>query len=127
LATHQAIWPGHAWWNLVSGRAKPKPHIQIDENEVGLSSHGADLRELNRLHSLQKVGGTGWVYLEGGLEHVQSAVTSVLVAAVEKELELRDVERQVDFGNATISADHLTQPGPGAFHGVDLSTLNSSL
>jgi len=70
------------------------------------------------LHSLQKVGGTSCVYLEGGLEHIQGAVPSVLVAAVEKELELRDVERQVDFGNATISADHLTQPGAGAFHGI---------
>jgi hypothetical protein len=85
---------------------------------MSLSGHGADLCELSALHPYQQVGGTGWVHLEGGLEHVQGTVPTILVAAVEKEFELGNVERQVHFRDTAIGADHLTQPGPGAFHGV---------
>lgn len=64
------------------------------------------------------MSGTGCFHLESSLQYVQRAVPAILVSAIEKEFELGDVEGQVDFGNTAVGANHLPQPGPGAFHGI---------
>ena len=97
-----------------------KPELQppTSGRDICLSSHRTDLRELSTLRTCYQAGSAGGVYLEGGLEHIQGAVPMVLMTAIEQELELGDVERQVHLGDPAIGADHLAQPGPGAFHRI---------
>ena len=56
--------------------------------------------------------------MEEHLKHVQGAVPMVLMPPIVQKLELGDIERQVDFGDTAIGADHLSQPRPGTLDGV---------
>ena len=73
-----------------------------DDDKIDLSGHRANLRELGAFHTGQQVSPAAGVNLESGLEHVQGSVPVVLVASVERELEMHDVERQVRLGDAAI-------------------------
>ena len=96
LAMHASKRPCQAWNYSVSWQAKPESRTLINENESGQSSHGANLCELGTLHARQQVSSAGGFCPESGLEHVQRAVPPILVAAVEKEFELRIFKNEPD-------------------------------
>jgi hypothetical protein len=117
-STFVTNWPCQTLENLVSWHTRPTTDNLSAEEGSGLANHRAYLRELSDLRAGQQIGGAGCIHLKGGLEHIQGAIPTVLVTAIEHELELRYVERQVDLGNTAIRAYHLAQPRPGAFYRV---------
>jgi hypothetical protein len=87
-------------------------------NMTTLTSHGANLRKFSSLNLAQQLCRSGGIQLKEHLKHVQGAVPMVLMPPIVQKLELGDVERQVDLGNAPIGAHHLAQPRPGTLDGV---------
>ena len=71
-------------------------------------------------HAIQEGRDITCFYLKSGLQDVQSAIPAILVSAVEKELELRDVQRQVHFGNPVMHRQVLPQQTPYRLQGVDV-------